>query len=45
VLVVEGAHGRPRRPGRVGAQIAGDGETRHERLQGDGDPLLSRHGN
>jgi len=49
--IVEGAHGRPRRPGPVRAQLAGDGETRHERLHGDGDPpvfsskLLSRHGN
>jgi len=44
-FVIESPNGHPRRPGRVRAQLAGDGEPRHDRLRGDGEPLLSRHGN
>ena len=42
--IVEAAHSRPHRPGRARAQLAGDGETWHERLHRDGDPLLLRCG-
>ena len=35
---VMAAHRRPHRPGRVRAQLTGDGVTGYERLHGDGDP-------
>lgn len=37
-FVIEGPHGRPGRPLCVRAQLARDGETRHERRHGDGNP-------